>query len=63
MCGHKVFNVPFLKTKNIKREKEKEKEKEKEIMMRREKVFDGRREEKYLNLNKIKKKEGGIFFF
>jgi hypothetical protein len=23
MCGHKVFNVPFLKTKNIKREKEK----------------------------------------
>ena len=32
-------------------------------MVKREKVFDGRREEKYLNLNKIKKKEGGIFFF
>ena len=31
-------------------------------MMRREKVFDGRREEKYLNLNKIKKKKVEFFF-
>jgi len=28
MCEHKVFNVPFFKTKNIKREKKKGKGKE-----------------------------------